>query len=267
MTLISLNQFNGMKVSANDGEFGTIGQFLFDDESFAIRYVVVNTGNWLTRKEVLISPISIANVDFDRAVVSVDLSKEQIEKSPSVDTDMPVSREKEKEYHDYYTWPYYWEQAAYWQPNGPLGMPMPAGMPRRDPPPNYKPASANNREVADTRLRATKEVTGYKIQATDGVFGHVEDFIIDDLSWVIHYIVVDTISYWPSKWVLVSFECISDIRWSESRVSVDLPKEVIQSGTEYVPGRPIPKPVCDSLLRYQGKPHYWKPGDPRNFVV
>ena len=60
------------------------------------------------------------------------------------------------------------------------------------------------KERDDPHLRSSRAVTGYHIQATDGDLGHVEDFIVDDHSWTIRYMVLDTTNWWPGKKVLVA---------------------------------------------------------------
>ena len=65
-------------------------------------------------------------------------------------------------------------------------------------------ARAEREEANDVHLRSANKVTGYRIGATDGDIGHVEDFIIDDETWEIRYMVVDTQNWWPGKKVLVA---------------------------------------------------------------
>lgn len=104
--LRSVNELKGKEIHASDGEFGNVDQFLFDDESWTIRYLVVETGKLMGRK-VLISPISIERKQKSDAL-TLSLTKEQIRKSPPIDADRPVSRQHEAEYFNYYGYPYYW---------------------------------------------------------------------------------------------------------------------------------------------------------------
>lgn len=46
--LKNIQSLQGHKLSANDGEIGHVADFLFDDQTWAIRYLVANTGSWLT---------------------------------------------------------------------------------------------------------------------------------------------------------------------------------------------------------------------------
>jgi hypothetical protein len=103
--LRSIDDMRGFTIRASDGEIGSVDDFLFDDERWAIRYLVANTGGWLTGRLVLVSPIAFRSVDWDGRRFEVDLTRRQIEDSPSIDADQPVSRWKEEEYFRYYGYP------------------------------------------------------------------------------------------------------------------------------------------------------------------
>ena len=98
----------GFRIRATDGEIGTVTQFYFDDESWAIRYLMVDTGGWLDGRTVLISPISVIYTDWDEERLDVSLTKKQVENSPDINTHLPVSRQHEAQYFGYYGYPYYW---------------------------------------------------------------------------------------------------------------------------------------------------------------
>src|SRR5437867_13162431 len=102
MTLRSMNELRGYAIHATDSEIGAVDQFLFNDEQWTIRYLVVNTGGWLTGRLVLISPIALGTVDWKARTLDIALTSEQIEHSPDITTDQPVSRQKEEEYFRYY---------------------------------------------------------------------------------------------------------------------------------------------------------------------
>ena len=69
-------------IRATDGEIGTLEQFYFDDETWAIRYLVVNTGGWLSGRLVLVSPIALRQAEWQSKRLDVALTKKQIENSP-----------------------------------------------------------------------------------------------------------------------------------------------------------------------------------------
>ena len=178
----------GYKLHGLDGEIGKVEEFYFDDKHWTIRYLVANTGSWLTGRQVLISPYALKAMEKDEQTIAVNLTKEQIEDSPSLDTDKPVSRQFEHAYYGYYGWPMYWSGSYMWG-NYPYIV--------RDP--EQWKISAQEKEKWDSNLRSSHEVSGYHIQATDGAIGHVEDFIIDDETWAIRYLIIDTQNWWPGK--------------------------------------------------------------------
>ena len=109
-----VTQLQGSPLRATDGEIGTVDQFYFDDETWAIRYLVVNTGSWLMGRRVLISPIAVGKTDWESGQMEVGLTKQQVEGSPDIDTHKPVSRQHEAEYLAYYGYPLYWSGPYLW---------------------------------------------------------------------------------------------------------------------------------------------------------
>jgi uncharacterized protein YrrD len=212
----------GYKLHSLDGEIGKVEEFYFDDHHWAIRYLVTDTENWLTGRQVLISPYALIAVNRKEQYISVDLTKKQIEDSPSLDSDKPVSRQFEEAYYEYYEWPMYWTGSYMWGFHPHIV---------RDP--EKRRASNPGGKAWDPHLRSTHDVTGHHIQAADGEIGHVEDFIIDDQNWAIRYLVVDTRNWWPGKKVLISPRWIERVSWSESKVFVNLPRESIKQSPEY----------------------------------
>jgi sporulation protein YlmC with PRC-barrel domain len=262
--LRSVDDLQGRDIRATDGEIGSIDQFFFDDETWTIRYLVVDTGNWLSGRKVLISPIALGHTDWAAEGLSVSLTKEQIKNSPGIDTDKPVSRQHESEYFNYYGYPYYWHGPALGGAGAyPTAVPRTMGYPDRvDVTTGYAgsasaPKAAPQEEEGDPHLRSTREVIGYYIEATDGEIGHVEDFIIDDKSWAIRYIVVDTVNWWPGKKVVVAPQWIKRVSWAESTVYVYLARERIKNAPEYDPTAIVNRDYEDRLYDYYGSPKYW----------
>lgn len=259
--LRSTNDLRGYSLRATDGEIGSVDEFLFDDEQWAIRYLVANTGGWLTGRLVLISPIVLGQADWEARTLAVALTRKQIEQSPDIATDQPVSRQREAELAQYYDYFPYWGGAGLW---GPGMVPYALGGPVV--PPVAPPAgtTATEREVASTptehgdqHLRSTREVTGYRIHARDGEIGHVGDFIVDDETWAIRYMIVDTRNWWPGKHVLVAPQWIGAIDWDTSTVEVDLLRETIKQGPEYDPAI-LNREYETALYRHYGRPAYWE---------
>lgn len=249
--LTSNKNIKGLVIRATDGEIGTVDELYFDDELWAIRYLTVNTGNWLNGRNVLISPHSILQTDWPTGRIDVSLTRKQIENAPDIDTHRPVSRQHEADYYGYYGYPYYWEGPYMWGPSySPFGMvPMTASQ--------SKIAEQIRKESADSHLRSTQAVTGYHIDAKDGDIGHVERFIIDDEFWAIRYLEVATKNWWPGKRVLLSPAWVERVSWEESKVFVAVTREAIQTCPEYVNSLPITREYENKLYFHYGRPPYW----------
>ena len=159
--LRNTTQLEGFTIRATDGELGTIDQLYFDDETWAIRYLTVEP-TWLGGRRVLISPISVVHTDWRDKRVDVALTKKQVENSPNINTDKPVSRQHELSYFGYYGYPYYWGGAFL---GGPANYPGGVGMPYK---PSTETTPARVGKETDSHLRSTKAVTGYHIEAVDG---------------------------------------------------------------------------------------------------
>jgi uncharacterized protein YrrD len=238
---------NGYAIQNRDGEtIGKVREFYFDDQHWTIRYLVADTGTWLSGRQVLVSPYAIVAINADDKSVVVDLTKKQIEGSPSLESDKPVSRQFEDSYYGYYGWPAYW--------NGPYSW-------------GYAPVIERNRDKQghyakaekpwDAHLRSTRSVTGYDIQATDGEIGHVEDFIMDDETWAIRYLVVATKNWWPGKKVLVSPQWIQRISWPDSKVFVHLSREAIQRAPEFTAESLLSRDYEITLYGHYNHKGYW----------
>lgn len=237
---------SGYKLAASDGEIGKVKEFYFDDQSWTIRYLVADTGGWLIDRQVLISPYALDPANEGRKVIPVDLTKTQIEKSPSLITDRPVSRQYEADYYSYYGWPGYWGGPYSW---GASAYPMR----ERD----RSAEAARRAKDDDPHLRSTTDVTGRDIQAQDGGIGHVEDFVIDDETWAIRYLIVDTQNWWPGKKVLISPRWIERISWEESKVFINLTREAIKKAPEYTDRTLITRDHELKLHRHYNREGYW----------
>jgi len=250
--LTNTKHLKGFVIRSEDGELGTVEQFYFDDETWALRYLVVETGDWLAGKQVLVSPISIIRVDWAARRLDVALTKDQVKNSPDIDTQKPVSRQHEAAYFGYYGYPYYWEGPNLWGPSF-----YPAGMVNLTTDSADEAAASIRNASMDSHLRSTEDVTGYHLGAVDGEIGHLDGFIVDDEAWAIRYIEVATKNWWPGKKVLVSPAWIENVSWDDSKVYVALTREAIQNGPEYDESKPISRDYENSLYRHYGRPPYW----------
>jgi hypothetical protein len=241
-------------IRATDGELGTIDDIYFDDETWAIRYLIVDTGGWLGGRRVLISPISVVHTDWEAKRLDVALTKRQVEHSPEIDTHKPVSRQHEAGYFGYYGYPYYWGGPYLWGAAA-----YPAGLATPPTASTEAMAARIRRESTDSHLRSGEAVTGYNIEAADGEIGHVDGFVVDDEAWAIRYIEVATRNWWPGKKVLVSPAWLERVSWTTSKVYVGLSREAIKDAPEYIESTPITREYENRLYFHYGRPPYWLP--------
>jgi uncharacterized protein YrrD len=242
--LRSGDDLRGLTIRATDDEIGKVDQFLFDDASWTIRYMVVNTGGWLLKELVLISPRSIETVAWEEGRVDVSLTRQQVEGAPDISTNQPVSRQMEEQLASHYNYQPYWYGPGLW---GAAGVPFGVGagytaaaMAAAGSQDEAKPLQERAPQEAprgDPHLRSTREVKGYRIHASDGEIGHVEDFVMDDESWSIRYLVVDTGGWLPGKQVLIAPHWASAVSWDEQAVSVDLTRDQVKDAPEFDPRR------------------------------
>ena len=236
----------GYKLDSLDGEIGKVKEFYFDDHYWAIRYLIADTGNWLTGRQVLISPYALAAVSKEEHHIAINLTQKQIENSPSLFTDKPVSRQFEETYNNYYGWPMYWGGSYMWGT-------YPYIMRDRE----KWSKLGQVKKVWDSHLRSNHEVSGYHIQAADGEIGHVEDFIIDDEIWAIRYLIIDTRNWWAGKKILISPKWIERVSWSESKVFVNLSTETIKQSPEYTEESLLTRDYETRLHRHYNRQGYW----------
>jgi uncharacterized protein YrrD len=214
----------GTKIMATDGHLGHITDFYFDDENWVVRYVVVDTGTWLTGRLVLLAPYAFARLDTKTGVLLSHLTKAQIEASPAIESHRPISRQFEIDYYRHYGWPGYWEGGAMWG----IGA-YPELVPPLTPETVHR---FQHIEREDRHLRSSHAVTGYAIQSSDGQIGEVTGFLLNDRSWVIRSLVVDTGEWFAKKEVLVGTDEVVRISYEESKVFVKLSKEEVRATVE-----------------------------------
>jgi uncharacterized protein YrrD len=227
----------GYSIRATDGEIGTIADLYFDDQRWAIRYIVVDTGGWLTGRKVLISPRAFGVPEWHAKVLPVSLTKKQVENSPDVDTNKPVSRQHEIAHLGYYEYPFYWGGSGLWgmgEYPGDLSSQMAIEQElRANEPKDGTDAPLPTGE--DSHLQSFNAVMGYHIHATDGEIGHVDDMLIDERSWAIRDLVVNTSNWWGGHKVLIAPNSIASVDWPDAEVAVALSRADVQKAPAYDP--------------------------------
>jgi hypothetical protein len=244
--LSKIKSLHGYKLNSLDGEIGKAKEFYFDDCHWTIRYLVADTGNWLTGRKVLISPYALMAINPVEQNFVLNLTKDQIQKSPSLNSDKPVSKQFEQEYNGYYGWPNYWSGPYPWGQYTYV-------IRNRD---QWNNANKNEK-TWDPHLRSTNAVTGYHIHALDGDVGNVDDFIIDDETWTIRYLVVNTSNWWGGKKVLVSPLWIGRVSWSESSIFINLSRDAIKRSPEYTYESLVTRDYEMSLHQHYNRKGHW----------
>ncbi len=232
--LRSIKSLIGFTIGATDGEIGKVKDFYFDDETWTIRYLIVETGNWLFGRKVLIPPLAFKKPDWAAEIFPVSLSREQVKSSPDINTEKPVTRQQEKDLHEHYNWPYY-GLTGYGAiiPIGTIGAP---GIHGED---QSKPEQNVQKPAEDQHLRSIRDISHYKLHATDGGIGDVADFLFDDSSWKIPFIVLETGNWFTGKQILISVKNILRIDWEKSSVYVDQSKETLKNSPDFEEKVPI----------------------------
>ena len=217
--LKNTNSIYGRRLSATDGIIGHVKDFYFNDQDWIIRYLIVDTGSWLPGRQVLLAPNAFDGFGPDGDDLIVRLTKEQIENSPSIETHRPVTRQHEKDYYHYYSWPSYWEATGLW------GV---GGLPSLVPPESVGNLLEDEADpLDDIHLRGTRAVTGYEVHATDGVLGKVTGFLVDHLSWSIAKLVVETGHWYAGHEILIPPTAVSRVDYETSSVAVRLTRAEI----------------------------------------
>jgi sporulation protein YlmC with PRC-barrel domain len=247
--LLNLSTIRGHSVAATDGTIGTISDVLFDDASWMVRWLAVDTGGWLSGRKVLLPPSALGHADPTAKVFRLRLTQAQIEASPGLDSHKPVSRQFEMLTYDYYGWSPYWGSGFYMGGYGLLG----AAMPMRTDPEVQRRADDIARHLHDQdepHLHSAEAVTGYHIHATDGEIGHLSDFLIDDTDWSIHYLIVDTSNWWMGQKVIVSPRSAKVIRWTEELIYLDVDRATVKGSPPYNTANLVDRAFEDRMAQY-----------------
>lgn len=241
----------GYSLGAEDGRIGECHDFLFDDTNWVIRYIVADTRKWLPGRKVLISPIAIGAADSRTHTLPVSLTREQIKESPPIDTDAPVSRQYEILFNRYYSWSHYWDGDLAW---GVHPYPRLLQQPNSD---QYE--FGGDLPEEKSHLRSAGEVIGYQIRATDTDIGHLEDLILEEESWIVRYLLVDTSNWLPgSKRVIVPTALVKGVDWAQSAVALGVEGATLKDGPGYDPDATFDRTFEEKVFDFYNLPSYWQ---------
>jgi hypothetical protein len=260
--LRNLHDLHDFALHATDGDIGHVKDFYIDDRAWVIRYLVVETGGWLSSRKVLVSPIAVGDPDWQEKLLPVSITREQVNDSPDIDTDKPVSRQHESELLAYYTYPLYWSGPGLWGSATHPNLVMPEFVstpsviqPQTDSADVVAPATQHNSD--DTHLRSCNVVMGYHIHASDGEIGHVQGMLVDDETWAIRYLVVNTSNWWIGHQVLIAPESISDVSWFDGMVSLNVTRQKVKDAPPYDASFQVDRMHEVSVYKHYGHTAYW----------
>ncbi len=255
--LRKLKEMEGYSIISRDGEeFGRARDFLFDDQEWRVRYLVLDTGGWLSGRQVILPPGVLLTPRWLERTFPVNLTKGEVEASPPIEADEPVSHQAQRRLMRHLSLQPYWAgHGLYGQPMEPTHKEQQGHVAQADDEAEVVDEMADR---GDPHLRSANEIIGYHIQARDGEIGHIEDFIVEDGTWTIRHAMVDTRNWLPGKTVLISIPWVDAIDWAVGKVRVDLTRESIEKSPPFDPSEPVNRGYEEVLYDYYGRPHYWK---------
>lgn len=262
--LRNTKEIEGFAVGATDGEIGHVKDFYIDDEKWVIRYLVVDTGGWLSSRQVLVSPIAVGTPNWEQKLLPVSISREQVRKSPNIDTEKPVSRQHEITYSAYYAYPYYWGGGGYWGGGMYPGLMLAdyGGIGSSYGNPGEERDEIAQRELAerahgDPHLRSCNAVVGYHVHASDGDIGHVTGMLIDEQTWAVRYLIVNTSNWWLGHQVLIAPQWFEAVNWFDKSVTVSITRQSVEDAPIYDPQAAMSRESEDQLYKHYGRAGYW----------
>lgn len=242
---------DGYAIEASDGRIGRVSDFLFEDTRWIVRWLVVDTGNWLSNRKVLLPLSVLGKPDPALRQFPVELTKQQVEDSPDIDTDRPVSRQHETHVYEYYGWNPYWDSGLL-PIGGGRALPFIETLPRSASMPLDAVAEDTRQAGGDPHLRSAEAVTGFHVHATDGEIGHVEDFLVEDVDWSIRYLKVNTKNFWPGVSVLIPPRSVRTIDRPDRLVHLDVDRQTVLNSPPYDPSTTADGAYDETFLTYYG---------------
>ncbi|MBK6569820.1 PRC-barrel domain containing protein [Candidatus Aalborgicola defluviihabitans] len=261
--LRNMQELKSYTIAATDGDVGELTDAYFDDQSWVVRYMVIKTGAWLTSRNVLISPYAVQHADWASKRLSLSLTRDQLKNSPDIDTKKPVSRQHEMEYADYYAYPYYWGTGGYWGD----GLYLPTVPIRSEAAELHVQAERErSQREDDPHLRSCAAVAGYHVHASDGDIGHVQGMLVDEATWAIRYLVINTSNWWMGNKVLIPPEWITNVNWADSSVTVNLTRATVRNSPHYESSADLNRSREQELYSHYGRSTYWEREHAREVV-
>jgi hypothetical protein len=252
--LFAVSGLQGCAIAASDGRIGAVKDFLFDDQSWTIRWLVVDTGDSLTGRKVLIHPSAVAPLAIppkprlpmmspsDSLEVSVNLTRRQIEESPEARADDPVTKDMEALLYDYYGWDPGWG-ATDFSENAIVDKAAEQGA-----------TGAESGPGGGQGLESAARIIGYHVHASDGELGHVENLLADDAGWDIRYLVIATSSWRPGKTVRLAPYAVTAVDRADREVKLNVTRDQVKSAPAWDPLATTDEVSEQQLRRHFGWP-------------
>jgi hypothetical protein len=193
--------------------------------------------------------------DWMHKRLPVRINRDQVKNSPDIDTQKPVSRQHETTYANYYGYPYYWGGSDLWGDNPHFPAMTPAGGEIGDA--ELAKVVASHHAKDDPHLRSCEAIVGYHIHARDGDIGHVQGMLVDEDTWALRYLVVETTNWWRGHQVLISPNWIQSISWADSKVTVNLNRHAIKDSPRFDSTAELNRQHEMDLYRHYERLAYW----------
>jgi len=240
---------NNYPIEAVDGPIGTVSDFLFDDASWQVRWLVADTGDWLASRKVILPPAALGHPDPARQRFSVRLSRQSVEDSPAIGPDQALSPAAEAGLYAHYGSSPYLSAgylAEYRAPYGSTPFPLSGGQEQ------IRKMVDDERDRYNPSLRSFALLTGYHVESRDGDIGHLEDFLVDDADWSIRFLVIATRNWWPGKRVLISPKSVLQIDWQGKMITLDVDRQQVKDGPAYDPAMTIGAAFTHAFHQHYG---------------
>jgi uncharacterized protein YrrD len=262
--LCNTNNLKGFVIQGLDGEIGHINDLYFDDDAWVVRYFVAETRSLLSSRKVLLSPMALQEPHWEDRMLKVSLTQGQAQGSPAVDFGQPVTREQEAQYLAYSGLHAYWDGHGLWGDSMYPFNVVPDYIAsradwtarQREDALSLRTEGARKRS-ASPHLRSCEAVLGYHVHTRDGDSGHIADILVDDVTWAIRYLVVDTSNWWTSHKVLIAPAWISALHWDSETVSTDLSRDAIYSSPAFDPNAVLDRAWELRLHEHYSRLGYW----------
>lgn len=252
--LVVASALTGYAIEASDGPIGSVSDFLFDETTWRVRWLVVDTGGWLPGRQVLIHPSAIGSPDHESDRLPVALTRQQVKDSPDIFTDQPVSRQMESHLYDYYGWDPLWGVSL--GGAGILPLPVSPPIPHGDSVLAEALRAPAEVDPGDPHLFSLTSINGYHLHAKDGVIGHIENVLIDDIAWDIRYLIADTRNWWPGQRVVLSPYASLGISWDSRELSLSITRDQVKGSPPWDPEVALDDLYARSLHSHYGWPDH-----------